>query len=301
MRPALPDFTIAKSCDGTAGSGGIGHSALEVVPSNAPEKATPVEVSDRSHLILPDLSEKGERTAGPAGDPRDGAAKPAPGPLLSLINEAAELRPRYADAGERQDNIACHLLAVAFRIAVMAGKDEILRKAIRGEAKRLGARPNSRSGIEHIAVDTAFGPRTSLRTRHAQAVRAGIALHFTPEQFAKRVAKGSSGKSGIKALAKIGRQKRTANGPAPASTRSSPNPNPEPHLNVGRRISLPEHGYLTVVLVLEEAQQTLLASGLKTSDEFLLLVRITPTNGLEGVKFLGAHHTSNRGDPAEGR
>jgi len=218
---------------------------------------------------------------------------------LRLFNEAAEQRPRYTDAEEQHDRITWHLLTVAYRMTRIADKDDSAKAAIRDEARRLGARPNSRSEIEHLAVDIAFGPKTSLRTRHAQAVRGGIALDLTPEEFEKEAAKGSSGKGGIKALAKIGREKRAANGSPPASTHA--NPVPEPHLNGDRRVPLREHGYLSEALLSEEVQKTLRASDLKTSDEFRLLVRITPNNGLEGVRYLGAHRPSNRGGPAQGR
>jgi hypothetical protein len=304
MRSDIPATAIAKTLQhATRLGGGVPHSSVDKGPTNAEDNVRPVRVSDRSNLVPPDLLDKEEGKPGPAVSPGCGTAEPVQCSVSLLFNEAAKLRPRYAAAEDQHDKIASDLLTIAFRMAVIAIKDELATAAMRDEAKRLGARPNRRSGIEHLVVDGTFGPKTSLRTRHAQAVRAGIALGLTPEQFAEAAAKGRSGKGGIKELARTGRslvrQKKAANGSAPASTSSSPNPNPEAHLTVDRRVPLRDQGFLYALLTTEEVRQSLLASDLKTGDEFSLLVRITRSNGLEGVRYLGPRMPAPDG-PAAG-
>jgi hypothetical protein len=210
-----------------------------------------------------------------------------------LFNRAAELRPVYAKADNQRDQITVDMLTIAFEIALEA-EDKPARAAVWAEARRLGARPNRRSGVEHVAVDVVWPPgtiSTSLRTRHAQAVRAGIELGHSADLFRGAITNGSRGKGGIKELARTGRslgsERGAANVSAPAMTGSSADPKPQAHFKVARRVPLREQGLLYAVLTTEEVRQSLRASDLTTGDEFSLLVRITPSNGLEGVRYLG--------------
>ena len=253
-------------------------------------------VFNRSNSTPPALQERNSSPC-PGANPDD--VEQVPPRVAALLTRAAEMRPLFAAADAQRDKIRVDQLATAFEMATEAA-DEAAKAAIASEAKRLGARPNRRSRIEHLVVDVLWPPGTispSLRTRHAQAVHAGLQRGYTTGEFKRIAAEGASGKGGIRHLAKIGRGfahgSKAPTASSPAGIDPSPDPKRSAHAtDVGQPIPLREKGFPRAVIVPEPVVASLLASDLKTGDLFQLVVRVTATNGLEAVKYLRPRRTS---------
>ena len=228
-------------------------------------------------------------------------------PLSELLSEIKELRSDFERATQFAGELTTELLFRAYLLFQEAVQDRATAVTLRGEVKRLGLKPSSRSRIQHLAVDVAF-PRTkvspSLRTLYAKAIVGGHSREYTAGQFREAVETGSSGKGGINELARPQCSASTAvpkvavtemqsasvsavSEPADAVLRSDEE---YERANGGKRD-------FEMISLSEGLRERLASEDLAEGAEFLVVVRVVGANELRGVEYLGSCHRASNFPP----
>jgi len=243
----------------------------------------------------------------PAIEPTDTVHAQVSRPLSELLSEIKDLRSDFERATRFTGELTTELLFRAYLVFQQAVQDSATAVTLRGEVKRLGLKPSSRSRLQHLAVDVAF-PRTkvspSLRTLYAKAIVGGHSREYTARQFREAVETGSSGKGGINELARpLCNASRTKPKVAVAEAQSArvlPEFEPVDAALRGEEEYERANGSkrdFEVISLSESLRKRLTSEDLADGAEFLMVVRVVGTNELQGVEYLGPCHRASNFPP----
>ena len=224
------------------------------------------------------------------------------GPLSELLSEIKQLRFDFERATQFTGALTTELLFRAYLLFQQAVRDGWVAITLRDEVKRLGLKPSSRSGLQHLAVDVAF-PRTkvspSLRTLYAKAIAGGHSREYTAQQFREAVETGSSGKGGINELARpLCDPSRAEHEGAPADSQEAqalPGAEPvEAALHGDGACERTNGSNFEAISLSENLRQRLASEDLADGAEFLVVVRVVGATELQGVEYLGPCHRASK-------
>jgi len=142
----------------------------------------------------------------PCSTPADASRLAGTGTVVPKIIRLLErLRSGSQRRAKGLDSSTCARLTHAYWLADNA-QDEPSRALVRDAAIRLGARPNRRSGVAHLAIDIGFAQdeiSPSRRSFYVKAVLGGQARGLTTDEFRNYLCTGPTGKGGLSELVRV--------------------------------------------------------------------------------------------------